>query len=83
MHSSVQPWQILHAALAGWVNRHQQHIIECLQEENRVLKEQLEGKQLRLTDNRRRRLAVIFGPACAGQKRGATENRLGGVAFPA
>jgi sugar lactone lactonase YvrE len=58
MHSNLQPWQILLAALAGWVNRHQQHVIEYLQEENRVLKEQLGGKRLRLTDNQRRRLAV-------------------------
>ena len=58
MHSNLQPWQILLAALAGWVNRHQQHIIEYLQEENRVLKAQLGGKRLRLTDNQRRRLAV-------------------------
>ena len=48
MHSNLQPWQILLASLAGWVNRHQQHIIEYLQEENRVLKEQLGGKRLRL-----------------------------------
>ncbi len=47
MHSNLQPWQILLAALAGWVNRQQQHIIEYLQEENRVLKEQLGGKRLR------------------------------------
>ena len=32
--------------------------MEYLQEENRVLKEQLGGKRLRLTDQQRRRLAV-------------------------
>jgi hypothetical protein len=58
MHSNLQAWEILLGALAGWVNRHQQHIIEYLQEENRVLKEQPGGKRLRLTDNQRRRLAV-------------------------
>jgi hypothetical protein len=42
----------------GWVNRHQQHVIEYLVEENRVLKEQLEGRRLRLTDDQRRRLAA-------------------------
>ncbi len=58
MHSNLLPWQILLAALADWVNQHQQHIIEYLQEENRVLRGQLGGKRLRLTDCQRRRLAV-------------------------
>jgi hypothetical protein len=39
------------------VNRHQQQVIEYLVEENRVLKEQLNGRCLRLTDDQRRRLA--------------------------
>jgi predicted transcriptional regulator len=44
--------------LAGWVNRHQQQIIEYLVEENRILKEQLKGRRVRLTDDQRRRLAA-------------------------
>jgi hypothetical protein len=40
------------------VNRHQQHVIEYLIEENRVLKGQLKGRRLRLTDDQRRRLAA-------------------------
>ena len=44
--------------LAGWVNRHQQRVIEYLVEENRVLKEQGTGRRLRLTDDQRRRLAA-------------------------
>jgi len=44
-------------AVAGWVNRHQQAVIEYLQEENRVLLEQLGGKPRRLTDAQRVRLA--------------------------
>jgi hypothetical protein len=43
--------------LAGWVNRHQQEMIEYLQEENRVLREHLGVKRLRFTDVQRRRLA--------------------------
>jgi putative transposase len=39
-------------------NRRQQHVIEYLVEENRVLKEQLTGRRLRLTDDQRRRLAA-------------------------
>ena len=34
-----QAWPILVVALAGWLNRQQQEIMEHLQEENRVLRE--------------------------------------------
>ena len=43
--------------LAGWLNRNQQSVIEYLQEEVRVLKEQL-GKKPRFNDDQRRRLAA-------------------------
>jgi len=46
------------ASLAGWITRQQDAVIEFLREENRVLKQQLGGKRLRLTDAQRRRLAV-------------------------
>jgi len=42
---------------AGWMNRHQQVVIDYLQEEIRVLNEQL-GKRPRFNDDQRRRLAV-------------------------
>ena len=54
----LQPWQLLVATLAGWINQHQQAVVEYLREENRVLKEQLSGQRLRLTDAQRRRLAA-------------------------
>ena len=54
----LQPWQLFVTILAGWINEHQQAAIEYLREENRVLKEQLGGKRLRLTDAQRRRLAA-------------------------
>ncbi len=44
--------------VAGWINRGQEDVIEYLGEENRVLREQLGGKRLRLTNDQRRRLAV-------------------------
>ena len=44
------PLQFLLILLAGWLRRHQQEVIEYLQEENRVLREQLGGKRLRFTD---------------------------------
>jgi transposase InsO family protein len=43
--------------LAGWINRNQQNDIEYLQEEVKVLKEQL-GKRPRFNDAQRRRLAA-------------------------
>jgi transposase InsO family protein len=44
--------------LAGWVNRGQRDVIEYLQEENRVLREQLGAGRLPLTDAQRCRLAA-------------------------
>ena len=58
MSADLYPLQVLLVTLAGWVNRHQQHVVEYLVEENRVLKEQVKGRRLRLTDDQRRRLAV-------------------------
>jgi len=50
--------RILLVALSGWVNRHQHDVIDYLRQENRVLKEHLRGRRLRLTDAQRRRLAA-------------------------
>jgi len=58
MRADFSPLQMLLVTLAGWVNRHQQRVIEYLVEENRVLKEQVMGRRLRLTDDQRRRLAA-------------------------
>ncbi len=58
MATVLHPWQILVAAMAGWITRQQDAVIDYLREENRVLKEQLGRKRLRLTDAQRRRLAV-------------------------
>ena len=44
-------------AITGWVNRHQQAVIDYLQEENSILLEQLGGKPRRFTDAQRIRLA--------------------------
>jgi hypothetical protein len=58
MRADFSPLQMLLVTLAGWVNRHQQRVIEYLVEENRVLKEQVMAGRLRLTDDQRRRLAA-------------------------
>ncbi len=52
-------WQFVTVAFSSWVNRHQQAVIEYLKEENRIFREQLGGKRLRLTDFQRRRLAAL------------------------
>ena len=41
MRADLYPLQVLLVALAGWVNRHQQQVIDYLIEENRVLKDQV------------------------------------------
>ena len=58
MATVLYPWQILVAAMAGWITRQQDAVIDYLREENRVLREQLGRKRLRLTDAQRRRIAV-------------------------
>jgi hypothetical protein len=58
MPKVLDSFQFLLIALAGWINQHQQRTIEYLREENRVLREQLGGRRVRLNDDQRRRLAV-------------------------
>ena len=50
--------QFLLLTLTGWLNRQQQEVIDCLREENRVLRDQFGGRRLRLNDSQRRRLAA-------------------------
>jgi hypothetical protein len=49
MRESPEP-----SALAGWMNQQQRDVIDYLQEENRVLRQQLGNKRLRLSDDQRR-----------------------------
>jgi putative transposase len=53
---------VLIAMVAGWIQDHQQRVITYLREENRVLKAQLGGRRLRLTETERRRLATLAHP---------------------
>lgn len=50
--------QVLAVPIAGWLNEQQQEAIAYLREENRVLREQLGGRRIRLNDDQRRRLAT-------------------------
>jgi transposase InsO family protein len=58
MLTTCLPLRALLLTVSGWVHREQQRAIDYLVEENRVLKEQLGTKRLRLTDTQRRRLAA-------------------------
>jgi hypothetical protein len=58
MRADLDPIRFVVVAVAGWMNQHQQHVIEYLVEENRVLREQLGGRRLRFNDDQRRRLAA-------------------------
>jgi transposase InsO family protein len=58
MRPTFDPLRLLLVSLAGWMSQQQQDVIDYLQEENRVLREQLGNKRLRLNDDQRRRLAV-------------------------
>ncbi len=58
---------VLIAMIAGWIQHHQQRVITYLHEENRILKAQLGGRPLQLTDTERRRLAALAHPL--GRKR--------------
>src|SRR5262249_1555992 len=53
------PLQLILAVLLSWLRRQEHETIEYLRAENRILKAQLQGGRLRLTDDERRRLAVL------------------------
>src|SRR5512132_614132 len=54
----LDPFRFLLITIAGWMNQRQLQMIDYLREENRVLREQLGGRRLRLNDDQRRRLAA-------------------------
>ena len=58
MPSLSHPLQFLLVALASWINQQQRDVIDYLQEENRVLREQLGARCLSFCDDQRRRLAA-------------------------
>ena len=55
----LRPFDVLLICLAGWINERDRRINEYLRAANRVLKEQLGTRRLRLSDDQRRRLAVF------------------------
>ena len=57
MTKGLDPFRFVLIAVAGWMKQQQQDAIDYLREENRILREQLGGRRLRLNDDQRRRLA--------------------------
>jgi putative transposase len=57
MPKSIDPFRFLLFIVAGWMKQQQQHAIEYLREENRILRAQLGKRRLRFTDDQRRSLA--------------------------
>lgn len=58
MQQVLDPFRFVFIVLAGWVDQLEQDIHDYVKEENRVLREHLGNKRLRLNDEQRRRLAV-------------------------
>jgi hypothetical protein len=57
MPSVLDPFRFALIAVAGWMNQRHLQTIDYLREENRVLREQLGRRRVRLSDEQRRRLA--------------------------
>jgi hypothetical protein len=55
---AIHPFRFLLVALAGWINQQQREVIEYLQTEKLVLREQPGPRRLRFTDDQRVRLAA-------------------------
>ena len=53
-----QPWKIVLAVLSEFVRKEQEKVIEYLQSENQILRENLGGTRVLLSDEQRRRLAI-------------------------
>jgi putative transposase len=68
MNFVLQPWQLLLAILAGWINRQQQEVIEYLRTENQILKEMLGNRLIDAGAEVRRRAGAVH-----------CRERLGGI----
>jgi hypothetical protein len=58
MRRTFDRFRLLVVSIAGWLNRQQRDAVDYLREENRVLREQLGDKRLRLNDDQPRCLAA-------------------------
>jgi putative transposase len=58
MPKTLDPFRFLLIAVAGWMNQQQQHAIEYLRGENRILRAQVGSRRLRFSDDQRHSLAA-------------------------
>ena len=68
MTADTYALRFLLLTFSGLVNRHEQDVIEYLVEKNRVRKEQMKGRAVRLTDDQGRRLAAKAKLLGAGRR---------------
>ncbi len=54
----MDAFKLILVSLVSWMNRQQQHVIEYLEEEVRILMEQQGSRRPKFTDEQRRRLAT-------------------------
>jgi putative transposase len=54
-----KPFHFIVVAIAGWMNRQQQQVIEYLRPQNQVFREKLGPKRLILNESQRARLTVV------------------------
>ena len=54
----ISAFQLLLTLLTGWLDSQERDVVRYLLQENRVLRRQLRGQRVQLTDNDRRQLAV-------------------------
>ena len=55
----IRPFTMLLTMLAGWINRHQQDIIEYLKTENTILRSKIAKERIILNDQQRKLLTVL------------------------
>ena len=55
---TVKPWTFFAVAIAGWMNRQQQQVIEYLRAENQILREKIGTKRVLLNESQKCRLAT-------------------------
>ena len=79
----VSVLQLLLLTVTGWLDRREREAMAYLIEENRLLRRQLGGRRLRLTDDDRRhqglKNSLIGGAPTTGAGRVQRWSRLGGL----
>ena len=67
MRACLDPFSFLVVSIAGWMNQHQQQVIEYLIEENRVLREQIGNRRMGFTNAYAERFVRTIKENCLEQ----------------